>query len=170
MTTSSRMIYAFARWENRETSVLLVLLVLVLIQRIPHRDGGLPASFFFSRIHPKLQVPLNALYLNLVLVIIFGVILLGSTRCVLLSLHSVLRLKLIHFSYSAFNAIISASVVLLDLSYGIPIAVHCLRGRNMLPERHFVLPNLLGWVLNIVCLNFMEFTFFLVSKMLNTLW
>ncbi|CAI7664985.1 unnamed protein product [Penicillium pancosmium] len=105
MTTSSRMIYAFAR------------------------DGGLPASFFFSQIHPKLQIPLNALYLNLVLVIIFGIILLGST--------------------SAFNAIISASVVLLDLSYGIPIAVHCLRGRNMLPERNFVLPNLLGWVLNI---------------------
>ncbi|KAJ5999620.1 hypothetical protein N7481_000029 [Penicillium waksmanii] len=114
MTTSSRMIYAFAR------------------------DGGLPASFFFSRIHPKLQVPLNALYLNLVIVIIFGIILLGST--------------------SAFNAIISASVVLLDLSYGIPIAVHCLRGRNMLPERSFVLPDLLGWVLNIVSLLYISLT------------
>ncbi|KAJ5404611.1 Amino acid/polyamine transporter I [Penicillium cosmopolitanum] len=114
MTTSSRMIYAFAR------------------------DGGLPASFFFSRIHPKLQVPLNALYLNLVLVIIFGFILLGST--------------------SAFNAIISASVVLLDLSYGIPIAVHCLRGRNMLPERTFMLPNLLGWALNIVSLLYISLT------------
>ncbi|KAJ5154284.1 Amino acid/polyamine transporter I [Penicillium coprophilum] len=71
MTTSSRMIYAFAR------------------------DGGLPASPFFSRVHPKLQVPLNSLYLNLALVIIFGCIFLGST--------------------SAFNAIVSASVVLLDL-------------------------------------------------------
>lgn len=55
--------------------------------------------------------------------------------------------------------------MLLDLSYGIPIAVHCLRGRNMLPERNFVLPNLLGWVLNIVCFNFIHlFSFLPVLK------
>ncbi|KAJ5520405.1 hypothetical protein N7463_000858 [Penicillium fimorum] len=67
MTTSSRMVYAFAR------------------------DGGLPASPFFSRVHPKLQVPLNSLYLNLALVVIFGCIFLGST--------------------SAFNAIVSAELL-----------------------------------------------------------
>jgi amino acid transporter len=106
MTTSSRMCYAFAR------------------------DGGLPFSPYFSRIHPKLKVPLHSLYLNLALVIIFGLIFLGST--------------------SAFNAIISASVVLLDLAYGIPIAINLVRGRNTLPERPFVLPNVLGYILNIV--------------------
>jgi len=106
MTTSSRMCYAFSR------------------------DGGLPFSRYFSQIHPKLKVPLHSLYLNLVLVIIFGLIFLGST--------------------SAFNAIISASVVLLDLAYGIPIAIHLARGRNTLPERPFVLPNVLGYILNIV--------------------
>lgn len=93
-------------------------------------DGGLPASRFFSKVHPGLKVPLNTLYLNLALVIIFGLIFLGSS--------------------SAFNAIVSASVVLLDLAYGIPIAINCIRGRNTLPERSFVLPNVLGWVLNIV--------------------
>lgn len=51
---------------------------------------------------------------------------------------------------SAFNAIISSSVVLLDLAYGIPIAVNCVQGRKMLPARPFVLPNVLGWILNIV--------------------
>jgi amino acid transporter len=56
MTTSSRMIYAFGR------------------------DGGLPASPFFSKVHRKLGVPLNALYLTTVLVIIFGLIFLGSSR------------------------------------------------------------------------------------------
>lgn len=106
MTTSSRMCYAFAR------------------------DGGLPFSRYFSQIHPKLQVPLHSLYLNLALVIIFGLIFLGSS--------------------SAFNAIVSASVVWLDLAYGIPIAIHMLRGRNTLPERPFVLPNILGWILNTV--------------------
>lgn len=44
------------------------------------RDGGLPASPFFSKVHPKLKVPLNALYLTVFLVIIFGVIFLGSSR------------------------------------------------------------------------------------------
>lgn len=56
MTTSSRMVYAFAR------------------------DGGLPASRVFARVHKRLNVPLNALYLTTALVIIFGLIFLGSTR------------------------------------------------------------------------------------------
>ncbi|KAJ5210491.1 Amino acid/polyamine transporter I [Penicillium cf. griseofulvum] len=114
MTTSSRMIYAFAR------------------------DGGLPASPFFSRVHPKLQVPLNSLYLNLALVTIFGCIFLGSS--------------------SAFNAIVSASVVLLDISYGMPIAVNCCRGRRMLPERSFKLPEIVGWTLNIISLAYISLT------------
>ncbi|RHZ71534.1 hypothetical protein CDV55_108512 [Aspergillus turcosus] len=114
MTTSSRMIFAFAR------------------------DGGLPASRFFSKVHPKLKVPLNSLYLNLALVVIFGCIFLGST--------------------SAFNAIVSASVVLLDIAYGMPIAVNCMRGRNMLPERPFVLPNLVGWIANAISLIYISVT------------
>lgn len=56
MTTSSRMVYAFAR------------------------DGGLPASRFFARVDKRLNVPLNALYLTTALVIIFGLIFLGSSR------------------------------------------------------------------------------------------
>ncbi|KAL2829759.1 amino acid/polyamine transporter I [Aspergillus cavernicola] len=114
MTTSSRMIYAFAR------------------------DGGLPASPFFSKVHPKLQVPLNGLYLTNILVIIFGCIFLGSS--------------------SAFNAIISSSVVMLDIAYGIPIAVNCIRGRRMLPERAFVLPHTIGWIVNLIALAYISLT------------
>ncbi|KAE8351328.1 amino acid/polyamine transporter I [Aspergillus coremiiformis] len=114
MTTSSRMIYAFAR------------------------DGGLPASPFFCKVHSKLNVPLNALYLTLTAVTVFGLIFLGSS--------------------SAFNAIISSSVVMLDVAYGIPIAVHCLRGRNMLPERSFVLPNTVGWIANLISLVYITIT------------
>jgi amino acid transporter len=44
------------------------------------RDGGLPFSGFFSKVHPKLKVPLNSLILNLALVIVFGLIFLGSSR------------------------------------------------------------------------------------------
>ena len=86
MTTSSRMTWAFAR------------------------DRGLPASRFFAKVHPKLGLPLNALYLTVALVVIFGLIFLGSS--------------------SAFNAIISASVVALGLSYAIPVAINCLQGRR----------------------------------------
>ncbi|KAJ5822612.1 Amino acid/polyamine transporter I [Penicillium robsamsonii] len=114
MTTSSRMIFAFAR------------------------DGGLPASPFFAKVHPTLKLPLNALILSVVVVIAFGCIFLGST--------------------SAFNAIISASVVALDLSYGIPIAINCLQGRNCLPERKWKLPNAVGWFVDLVALSYIALT------------
>jgi choline transport protein len=104
----------------------------VLIKHLIYRDGGLPFSKFFAKVHPKLGLPLNALYLTTILVIIFGCIFLGSS--------------------SAFNAIISASVVALGVSYAIPPAINCLRGRKMLPEdRVFRLPGPFGWVCNIVC-------------------
>lgn len=107
MTTSSRMSYAFAR------------------------DGGLPFSKFFAKVHPKLDVPLNALILTNILVVVFGCIFLGSS--------------------SAFNAIVSASVVALGITYAIPPSINCLRGRRMLPEtRPFKLKGPLGWICNLV--------------------
>lgn len=107
MTTSSRMTYAFAR------------------------DGGLPFSKFFARVHPKLDVPLEALGFTVVVVVVFGCIFLGST--------------------SAFNAIVSASVVALGLTYGIPVAINCMRGRKMLPKnRAFAMPEPLAWFANIL--------------------
>jgi hypothetical protein len=67
----------------------------------------------------------------LILVVIFGCIFLGSS--------------------SAFNAIVSASVVALGVTYAIPPAINCLRGRRMLPEsRAFKLSNWLGWTCNLV--------------------
>ncbi|KDE77572.1 hypothetical protein AO1008_03616 [Aspergillus oryzae 100-8] len=114
MTTSSRMIFAFAR------------------------DGGLPASRFFAHVHQRLGLPLNALALTTLVVIIFGLIFLGSS--------------------SAFNAIVSSSVVALDLSYAMPIAVNCLRGRKTLPDRKFQIPNAIGWVIDIISLSYIVLT------------
>ncbi|KAH7141491.1 amino acid/polyamine transporter I [Dactylonectria estremocensis] len=106
LTTSSRMVFAFAR------------------------DGGLPASALWWKVHPTLGVPLNSIYLNLVIVIIFGCIFLGST--------------------AAFNAIVASSVVALGLSYGIPVAINLAYGRSKLPERAFSLTPWLGWAANII--------------------
>lgn len=106
MTTSSRMTYAFAR------------------------DGGVPASKFFAKVHTRLGQPLNSLMLTTALTVIFGCIFLGSS--------------------SAFNAIISASVVALGVSYAIPVAINCLRGRRMLPPRAFTLPSWFAWPANLI--------------------
>ena len=95
------------------------------------RDGGLPFSRFFARVTPSLSVPLNSLILTTVLVIIFGLIFLGSSV--------------------AFNAILSASVVALGVSYAIPPAINCLRGRSQLPAtRPFKLGEPLGWFCNLL--------------------
>ncbi|KAI1856471.1 uncharacterized protein JN550_013802 [Neoarthrinium moseri] len=106
LTTSSRMIFAFAR------------------------DGGLPGSKKLWEVHHALQVPLNALYANVGVVVIFGCIYLGSTV--------------------AFNAIIASAVVALGLSYGIPIALNLGYLRRKLPARKFTLPDWIGWTANII--------------------
>ncbi|KAL8688197.1 MAG: hypothetical protein Q9224_004945, partial [Gallowayella concinna] len=51
---------------------------------------------------------------------------------------------------SAFNAIISASVVALGVSYAMPIAINCVRGRKMLGQRAFVLPEGFAWFANLL--------------------
>lgn len=95
------------------------------------RDRGVPFSKVFAKIQPGLDVPLNALILTTAWVVIFGCIFLGSS--------------------SAFNAITSAAVVALGISYAIPPAINMARGRRMLPEtRPFILPGPLGWTCNIV--------------------
>lgn len=74
---------------------------------------------------------MESLSLTLLVVIIFGCIFLGST--------------------SAFNAITSASVTALGVSYAIPIAINCMRGRRMLPEvRNFKLPEAFAWFANLL--------------------
>lgn len=102
------------------------------------RDQGLPFSHIFSHVHAKLKLPLNALILTMVIAIIFGCIFLGSS--------------------SAFNAITSASVIALNLTYGIPIAINCAQGRRQLPPRAFKLSPLVGWTVNIVGLIYVVIT------------
>lgn len=69
--------------------------------------------------------------------------------------HQIIRLRGCTDRCSAFNAIISSSVVALDLSYAMPIAVNCLRGRKTLPDRKWKVPNMVGWVIDIVRLSYL---------------
>ena len=102
------------------------------------RDRGIPFSRQFSHVHTTLKLPLNALMLTMAVVIIFGCIFLGSS--------------------SAFNAITSASVIALNLTYGIPIAINCAQGRSKLPPRAYKLSPLVGWTVNIVGLIYVSVT------------
>lgn len=105
------------------------------------RDRGMPFSHVFAKVHPELHVPLNALMWTTGWVILFGCIFLGSN--------------------STFNAISSAAVVALGITYAIPPGINVLRGRKMLPEdRSFKIPEPFGWILNIVrCHVFYSFLF-----------
>ncbi|KAK3935384.1 amino acid/polyamine transporter I [Diplogelasinospora grovesii] len=95
------------------------------------RDRGLPFSRLLAKVHSGLGVPVNALLWTTAWVIIFGCVFLGSS--------------------SAFNAIVSASVVALGVTYAIPPTINCLRGRTQLPEtRAFKLSSGLGWTVNLV--------------------
>ncbi|KAJ6783030.1 hypothetical protein PWT90_01852 [Aphanocladium album] len=95
------------------------------------RDKGMPFSATFAKVDPKLDLPLNALLWTAAWVIAFGLILLGSS--------------------AAFNAITSASVVALGITYAIPPTINCLRLRRALPEnRTFKLTGATGWILNVI--------------------
>ncbi|TXT13498.1 hypothetical protein VHUM_00865 [Vanrija humicola] len=88
-------------------------------------------------------VPVPAVLLNTALVIIFGCVYLGSS--------------------AALNAILSSSVVSLNISYCVPIAIVLIRGRGILrppslPEPTFTLGPILGPVCNIFGLVFTTVT------------
>ncbi|GAA5939946.1 uncharacterized protein JCM15063_004352 [Sporobolomyces koalae] len=120
--------------------------ILCAASRMTHsfaRDHGIPFSKFFSRSNRKTGVPDRVVILTTVLCIIFGCIYLGSS--------------------SALNAILSSSVVFLNVSYCIPIALLICRGRHLLepesfPIRTWSLGPFLGPLCNIVALAFTAFT------------
>lgn len=95
------------------------------------RDNGLPFSPFLAKLHPTLQVPVNATLATAVFCILYGLIYIGST--------------------TAFNSFISLSILGLNLSYVIPQFVVLLRGReNVLPKsRPFDLGPIFGRFCNL---------------------
>lgn len=76
------------------------------------RDYGLPFATFWSKESERWRVPIASISMTSVWVIIFGCIYLGSS--------------------SAFNAILSSSVVMLQWTYCVPVTLLLIRGRGLL--------------------------------------
>ena len=93
LVTSSRIIWAFSR------------------------DGGLPYSKVFAKVHPTLNAPVNATLLASVFIGLFGLLYIVST--------------------TAYNSIVALAILSSNITCVIPQFFVLVRGRQVLPERHF---------------------------------
>ncbi|KAM5524065.1 hypothetical protein FOXYSP1_00108 [Fusarium oxysporum f. sp. phaseoli] len=100
------------------------------------RDNGLPCSRFLSQIQPTLRVPIVAHVTSCIIVAILGCLYLAS--------------------YTAFNSMVTACVVLLYASYSIPVVCLLLMGRSKLKRGPFWMGKA-GMACNIVLLIWLVF-------------
>lgn len=97
------------------------------------RDDGLPFSKFFAKVHPTLEVPVNATLLCSAFVTVYCVIYIGST--------------------TAFNSILNMCILSLYITYAIPQGIVLFRGRDKaLPVRSLRLGRLGPFVNGFSCL------------------
>lgn len=96
------------------------------------RDGAIPGSKWWRQIHPKLDVPLNAMMLSMVIQLLLGLIYFGAP--------------------AAFNAFSGVGVICLTTSYAVPIAVSLLGGRKHIKHGQFDM-RIVGAISNVVALG-----------------
>lgn len=106
------------------------------------RDRGLPGHKWLSQVHPVLDVPVYAHFFSCLIVAIVGCLYLGS--------------------YTAFNSMVTACIVLLYVSYAIPVICLLTRGRSNIPHGPFWLGPF-GLLSNIVLLAWTLFTIVMYS-------
>ncbi|CAF9919730.1 hypothetical protein IMSHALPRED_004713 [Imshaugia aleurites] len=106
------------------------------------RDRGLPFSNFLSHVDPRVDVPLRAHFVSCFIVTLLGLLYLGS--------------------YTAFNSMVTACIVLLYVSYAIPVICLLIKGRENIRHGPFWLGPL-GLFANIVLLLWTCFTIVMYS-------
>lgn len=99
------------------------------------RDGAIPGSNWWKIVHPKLDVPVNAMMLSMVIQVGLGAIYFGSP--------------------AAFNAFSGVGVIALTAAYSAPIVVSMLEGRKTVATGAFYLGKI-GWFCNIVSVGKMS--------------
>ncbi|KAK7415933.1 hypothetical protein QQX98_005506 [Neonectria punicea] len=80
------------------------------------RDGGLPYSRVFAKIHPTLLAPVNATLLAGAFMVMFGLLYIAST--------------------TAYNSIVGLAILATNLTCAIPQTIVLIRGRRVLPKRY----------------------------------
>jgi amino acid transporter len=96
------------------------------------RDGAIPGAKWWSKVHPTLDLPLNAMMLSMAIQIALGLIWFGSPV--------------------AFNAFSGVGVISLTLSYAMPILASMIGGREQMKAAKFPLGKF-GWVANGIALG-----------------
>jgi amino acid transporter len=107
------------------------------------RDNAMPGAALWSKIHPNLGVPVNALYLMTAFQMLLGLISLGSS--------------------TAFTAFVSMTTIALQVSYGIPIAISMWYRRSNVKQAQWKLPNIVGWIVNTIAIIWISFECVLFS-------
>ncbi|KAJ5224963.1 hypothetical protein N7468_006188 [Penicillium chermesinum] len=96
------------------------------------RDGGIPGSGWWRTVNKKLDIPLNAMLLGMVVEIALGCVYFGST--------------------AAYNAFSGVGVIFLTVSYACPIAVSLIfRRREDIKNGHYDM-GIIGLISNIIAL------------------
>ncbi len=106
------------------------------------RDGGVPGSKWLSHVDRRLDVPMRAHIVSNVIVLLLGLLYIGS--------------------YTAFNSMVTACIVLLYMSYSIPVVCLLIRGRNNIRHGPFWMGPF-GLMSNIVLLLWTGFTLIMYS-------
>lgn len=108
------------------------------------RDGGLPWSHYFAYVDPVWKVPARALWLQGAFIGLIGILYL--------------------FASTVLQAILSVSTIALTISYGMPILVLLIVGRDKLPPgSQFTLGRwgpVINWISVIYCATTTVFFFF----------
>ncbi|KAF8609631.1 amino acid transporter [Ceratobasidium sp. AG-I] len=152
-TTTGVPILALYQQATRSVAGAIILQVLVVLTGIGcltachtwqarlawsfARDRGMPGSRYWSVVHPKLDVPLNAHVMSSTWVAVLGCLYIAST--------------------TAFNSMVTGCLVFLYISYAIPVSCLLARGRNSIKHGPFWLSGV-GLFSNIVLLGWTLFT------------
>ncbi|KAB8218570.1 hypothetical protein BDV33DRAFT_192676 [Aspergillus novoparasiticus] len=93
------------------------------------RDGAIPGFRMWRKVNDRLDVPVYAILLSTVVDCLLGLIYFGST--------------------AAFNSFTGVATICLSTSYGVPILISVIRGRQAVKESTFSLGRF-GYAINIV--------------------
>lgn len=96
------------------------------------RDGAIPGSPLWMKVNKKLDVPLNAMMLSMVVQLLLGLLYFGS--------------------YAAFNAFSGVGVICLTASYATPIVINLCTGRKQVKGARFHLGKI-GPFCNVVAIG-----------------